>query len=123
MYLSHETKLLGLYENMWPIPVVGVNLATSEYMDFPLKMERKILYSRDGEACDSTQTSNKYANCIEKWAIKRYQECHWCPKGLRLLLEAKITQIQHNFCHFHVQYVNFPRQGISSETRVSGHNV
>ena len=55
MYLSHETKLLGLYENMWPIPVVGVNLATSEYMDFPLKMERKILYSRDGEACDSTQ--------------------------------------------------------------------
>lgn len=82
MYLSQEAKLLGLYENKWPFPVVGVNLASSEYMDYPLKMWKNIIYSRNGKACDTTQISSKYVSCIQDWAVKRYKEAHQCPKGV-----------------------------------------
>ena len=82
MYLSHETKLLGLYENKWPLPVIGLNLANSEYMDYPLKIWKNIIYSRNGKVCDNTKMSAEYISCIEDWAIKRYKEAHWCPKGM-----------------------------------------
>ena len=88
MYLSQDTKLLGLYENKWPFPVVGVNLASSEYMDYPLKMWKNIIYSRNGEACDETLIQAKYISCIEEWAIKRYGEAHWCPKSMQRVLQS-----------------------------------
>ena len=91
MYLSQETKLLGLYDNKWPIPVVGVNLATSEYMDYPLKMWKNIIYSRNGKVCDNTQVPAKYISCIEEWAVRKYKEAR-CPKGMQVLLHSNFTK-------------------------------
>ena len=81
MYLSHEARLLGLYENKWPSPVIGISVASGEYMDYPLKMGKNIVYSRDGIACDSELTTSNYINCIEDFAIKRYMAAE-CPKGI-----------------------------------------
>ena len=83
MYLSTETKLLGLYDNKWPLPVVGVNLASSEYMDYPLKMSKSITYSRNGKACNINQVPAEYISCIEEMAVKRYKEAPpQCANGI-----------------------------------------
>ena len=81
MYLSHETSLLGLYENKWPSPVLGISLASGEYMDYPLKMGKNIVYSRDDTACDTKLTTCNYISCIEDWAVKKYMAAA-CPKGM-----------------------------------------
>ena len=84
MYLSPETKLLGLYDNKWPLPVVGINLASSEYMDYPLKMSKNIAYSRNGEACEINQVPVEYISCIEEMAVKRYKEAPQCANGMQV---------------------------------------
>ena len=81
MYLSPETKLLGLYHNKWPLPVVGISVENSEYMDYPLKMLKNKIYSRNGKSCDNTQHPTEYISCVENWAVKRYKESG-CQKGL-----------------------------------------
>ena len=95
MYLSPETKLLGLYDNKWPLPVIGVNLASSEYMDYPLKMSKSITYSRNGQVCDNDQVPAEYISCIEEMAVKSYKEAPQCANGMQLkcCFQSDLSQV------------------------------